>query len=36
MIHLEAIGEVSDPGSAGVGVGDDDDFMPTINEFLRF
>lgn len=34
MVDLEAIGQVSNPGASFVGMSDDNDFMPTIDEFL--
>ena len=34
VVHLYAIGKVADAGAAWVGVGDDDDFMATVYEFL--
>ena len=40
VVDLDAVGEVADAGAAGVigcaiGVGDDDDFVATVDEFLR-
>lgn len=36
IVDLEAIGEVSDPSASRVLVGDDDNFVSTINEFLPY
>lgn len=35
IVDLEAIGKIADPCAALVCVGNDDDFVATINEFLR-
>lgn len=35
IVDFEAIGKIADPCAALVCVGDDDDFVATINEFLR-
>jgi hypothetical protein len=34
IVHLEAVGQVSDALSAGIGVCYDDDFVSAIDEFL--
>lgn len=34
VVDLKSIGQVSHAFSAGVGVGDDNDFVPTVDEFL--
>ncbi len=33
MVDFETVGEVAHAGSAGVGVGDDDDFVAAVDEF---
>lgn len=34
VVDFDAVGEVADPGAAGVGVRDDYDFVATVDEFL--
>lgn len=36
MVYFESVGQISDSGPGGgvVGVGDDDDVVPAVDEFL--
>lgn len=36
MVDFEPIGEIPNTGPSFVCVGDDDDFMPAVDEFLRY
>lgn len=35
IIHFEAVGEVADAGAVVIGVGDDDDLVPAVDELAR-
>lgn len=34
MVYFDAVGKIADPRAAGIGVGDDYDFMAAVDEFL--
>lgn len=36
IVDFEAVGEVADASAVAVLVGDDDDFVPAVDEFLRW